>query len=193
MVRLLVLQITLVATLVIPSVASAGGWAIVVLDEVPGTLTAGVTHRVGFTVLQHGSTPANGLRPTIGISAGGSSQSFEFPAHPDGAPGHYVAEVRFSAAGEWAWEVRPGSFAAQQLGSVKVAETGPRTDPQISPAAPISATEMGDFSRWAQQLAPFTLPLALAAFGALLVVAGSLHPFDRTANRRSEVRDGLAH
>lgn len=170
MTRILILQLALVAMLAVPSGASAGGWAVVVLDEVPGTLNSGVTYRVGFMVLQHGATPANGLRPAISITAAGSHQSSEFAAHPGGAPGHYVAEVRFPAAGEWFWEVRPGAFAAQQLGSVRVAEPSGRIDTQPSPAGPAGATEIGGVSLLDWGRLPFTLPVVVAAFAILLVV-----------------------
>jgi hypothetical protein len=38
--------------------AVAGGWALVKLDEVPSGVAAGARVSIGFTVLQHGRTPA---------------------------------------------------------------------------------------------------------------------------------------
>jgi hypothetical protein len=43
-----------------------------------------------------------------------------FPGVAEGAPGHYVSEVRFPAAGEWTWEVDQSPFERQALGKVTV-------------------------------------------------------------------------
>jgi hypothetical protein len=171
---LLGLPFVLAATLATSAVGLAGGWAITTLDDVPSELTPGVTYRVGFTVLQHGERPADGLKPAIGIRLAASGQSLEFPAQPDGTAGHYVAEVRFPAAGEWTWEVRPGGFAPQALGSVSVAAAGsgvgvvsPSTSARSSPAHETPTP-------WIQQLTLFRFPLAAAALATLVLFARAL-------------------
>lgn len=38
--------------------ALAGGWATTTLDEVPAELESGETYSIGYTILQHGKSPA---------------------------------------------------------------------------------------------------------------------------------------
>lgn len=116
------MAILVVALLALPASALAGGWAVVVLDPLPPGLENGDggPHRVGYTVLQHGLHPAGGLRTSIAIRSVQSGQTLEFPGRAEGDAGHYVAEIRFPSVGDWTWEVRPGGFPAQALGTVTV-------------------------------------------------------------------------
>lgn len=103
----------------IGSVASAGGWAISTLDELPNPI-AGETIEVGFTIRQHGVTPVD-LTEDVGITitpAGGTAQYF--PAAGDGTVGHYVARVEFPSEGQYQWSIRQGIFADYDLGQINV-------------------------------------------------------------------------
>jgi len=103
------------------STASAGGWAVTSLDSIP-EVTAGESADVGFTILQHGQTPAV-LESNVGIElllADGTIQFFE--AVSDGEPGHYVATVTFpAAAGSYEWHARMDWFGTYELGAIEVA------------------------------------------------------------------------
>jgi len=129
---------TLVALVVGASASSAfaGGWAVASLDAIPDA-TAGRAVDVGFTVLQHGQTPAV-LDSDVGIElilADGTMQFF--PAVADGVPGHYVATVTFpGTAGNYQWNARMGWFGSYELGAIAVA------------AATTSSAESGDGSIW---------------------------------------------
>src|SRR5712692_4804308 len=112
-VALVLLTVGMFAT---ASQAVAGGWAITTLDALPTEFHAGEARPVGFTVLQHGLHPADGLRPSIRIRPEDASSTAEFTALADGEPGHYVAQVRFPTAGAWTWEVAQGPYAVQPLG-----------------------------------------------------------------------------
>lgn len=108
-----------VCALGIGSVASAGGWAISTLDELPNPI-AGKKIEVGFTIRQHGVTPVDmsegvGIRITL---ADGTTNYF--PAAGDGIVGHYVARVEFPAAGRYSWSIRQGMFADYELGQIDV-------------------------------------------------------------------------
>lgn len=115
------------------SAAVAGGWATTEFDEPLPVFTDGGTWLVGFTVLQHGVTPAAvegaGLRFTDD-----EGHVLLFEAVPRGAEGHYVASVARLAAGSWALEVEQGSkidgrngaptslhFAPFSVGTIQVA------------------------------------------------------------------------
>jgi hypothetical protein len=96
-----------------PSHAAAGGWAITALDpfEQP---TAGEPTVIGFTILQHGVTPAEVDDAGIRIVGG----QF-FPAIRDGV-GHYTANVVFPTAGTFSWVVEQGWFGPQELGQITI-------------------------------------------------------------------------
>ena len=101
------------------SSASAGGWAVSTLDELP-VPRAGETVDVGFTIRQHGVTPVavDGVGIRTRSSAGVDSY---FEAKADGSVGHYVATVTFPTAGAYTWSVRQGWFADHDLGVIDVA------------------------------------------------------------------------
>lgn len=91
--------------------ASAGGWATVVLDResaavgLDGGVVAGAPVTIGFTVLQHGVSPMDGLAPLITATNGASGERASFRAVAEGGPGHYVATLTLPSAGVWAWQV----------------------------------------------------------------------------------------
>jgi hypothetical protein len=96
-----------------PSHAAAGGWAITALDpyEQP---TPGEPTVIGFTILQHGVTPADVDGAGIRIVGG----EF-FPAVRDGV-GHYTATVVFPTEGTFSWVVEQGWFGPQELGQITI-------------------------------------------------------------------------
>lgn len=102
------------------------------LDPLP-PIEVGKETPVGFTILQHGSRPAEGLTDvsiTTTLMTTGDTETFT--ATESGPPGHYVAVVIFRTAGTYDWSVQPGWFATQSLGSVTV---GAPTTGASSPAA----------------------------------------------------------
>jgi hypothetical protein len=106
-----------------PAPAGAGGWAVTSLDTLP-TPVPGEPVEVGFTVLQHGRTPVDGTAPGMEdagfIVTAPDGRVTEFPARPDGVPGHFVGEVTFPTAGTYTWAIRPGWFPTWDLGELVV-------------------------------------------------------------------------
>ena len=86
--------------------ASAGGWATIQADSGnPPQPNAGEEFTFGFTVLQHGVTPAGWETPTfLGIN-GATGERVEVKAVSQGADGHFVATVTLPSAGFWTWQV----------------------------------------------------------------------------------------
>jgi len=87
--------------------AAAGGWATIVADTTnPPQPNAGQPFTFGFTVLQHGVTPAGWVEtPTfVGIETV-SGTRIEAKASGQGADGHFVATVTLPKAGVWTWQV----------------------------------------------------------------------------------------
>ncbi len=109
-----------VALLALAMPALAGGWAVTSLDALPSEFRAGQTYRLGYTIRQHGVTPFTGARTRILTEVPATGETTAFAGAPEGAPGHYVAEVRFPSAGMWTWHVEQGPFGLQSLGTVTV-------------------------------------------------------------------------
>ena len=152
--------------------ALAGGWAVATLDALPsGGFQAGQTYQLGYTIRQHGQTPFAGAKTAIRIRSSADGADHTFSAVPEGPVGHYVAEVRFPAAGEWSWEVIQGPFEPQQLGTISV---GP---------APAALGERGRADLTALRIA---LPVAsVLAFGLL---AHRLATFARQRRPATDLR-----
>jgi hypothetical protein len=115
--------VAVIAALGADSSASAGGWAVSSLDELP-VAVAGEPVDVGFTVLQHGVSPVD-LTEDVGIevTAADGTTSY-FPATAEGSVGHYVATVTFPADGQYSWRARQGWFAPHELGTMSVGGEG---------------------------------------------------------------------
>jgi hypothetical protein len=91
----------LVCALVVPTLASAGGWASVGFEPLPDGTEAGGTWNATIFVKQHGVTPLEGLQPVVMIEKSGSTESSKVLATPGDEPGVYHADVLFPSAGDW--------------------------------------------------------------------------------------------
>ena len=121
--------------------ALAGGFAVTTLDGVPRDLRANETYRIGYTIRQHGVTPLVSASTRIVAQSSTTRETAAFVGAPEGAPGHYVAEVRFPSEGTWVWQVEQGPFAPQQLGAISIsAAAGAR--PDFSAAMPVDAPRL---------------------------------------------------
>ena len=121
----------LALTLFLASTAFAGGWANAVMDappDDPGGPNQPIT--IGFTLLQHGVTPVDWGPTQIVLTNAETGESATFDARPQGAVGHWVAEVSIPADGTWSYEVRHEleiamtGFAPITVGDLATATTG---------------------------------------------------------------------
>ncbi len=110
--------LTAIALLMIPAPASAGGWAVTSIDEIPAVV-AGVPVTVGFTILQHGVTPVHVDEVALAV-VGADGRRQLFPARRDGPTGHYAVEMTLPAAGTYRWSSEQGWFGTYELGSLVV-------------------------------------------------------------------------
>lgn len=131
----------------------AGGWAVITVDDLPVTATAGEPLTIGFTVLQHGKTPTSGLSPTIAFTLPKEKQ-FSVIAEEDDT-GHYTASVTFPREGEWEWTIN--AFMEQPMPAISVVAAPVVTEP----SQPTVQTEA----------IPYTLIVRVLAFGLALVGA----------------------
>jgi hypothetical protein len=150
--RYLIALATLVAALVVPATAGAGGWATIGFAPLPDDVEPGQTWTPELTILQHGVTPLDGLSPTITIT--GAEDAEIFTATPAGEPGKYVANVVFPSAGSWAVAIDSG-FGESRLTYGPVA---------ITAGDGVSSTGGGG---------DFPLMPLLAALAGLVVVAAA--------------------
>ena len=86
-------------------VATAGGWAVITVDDLPAQIAAGQAHTLGFTVRQHGQTLRDDLQPLLHFARADTPESFTVTAEREGASGHYSASVTFPSGGQWNWRV----------------------------------------------------------------------------------------
>jgi hypothetical protein len=111
--------------------ASAGGWAVITLDELPLDVVAGEPLTIGFTVLQHGRTPMDGLYPTVTANLH-KDQQFVVNAEPEGKPGHYTATLNFPKEGEWRWSIQAFSMDQTMPMLSVAAATGVAANPTVA-------------------------------------------------------------
>lgn len=85
----------------------AGGWADVKPDA--GTLdqppVEGLPTEIGFTILQHGETPAGWVTPTVRLTDLASGETIEVGAPPGDDQGHFAVSITLPTAGLWSWTV----------------------------------------------------------------------------------------
>jgi hypothetical protein len=88
------------------SAALAGGWATIQPDATAAFTEprAGTPFDLGFTVLQHGETPADFVHPTARLTNVETGDTSFADTTNDGA-GHYTASFTVQTAGQYEWVV----------------------------------------------------------------------------------------
>lgn len=162
MVRRSSLAVLLSLTLVLgfSSVSQAGGWATVELDKHPGEIEAGKPVTIGFMLLGHGVSPIPDMEPTMEAIHRETRETVRAQGRPDGKVGHYVVEVTFPEAGDWAWSITaapyPTTTSFPALTVVPLGQLG-QAPPPLSVAA-IVVPRCGVTSTPLFELAAFTAP-----------------------------------
>ena len=96
-----------ILTLMLAATAFAGGWANAVMDTPPdGPAGANEPVTLGFTLLQHGETPVDWGVAQIVLTNEETGEEIVANASPDGATGHWTAEVILPTDGSWTYQVR---------------------------------------------------------------------------------------
>ena len=114
--------LAIIGLLALPAGALAGGWATVGLSSTPDGLGAGQTWNVELEILQHGRTPLDAIHPTVTITAGDTTRTFQ--ARPAGRPGTYRAAVTFPKAGTWRYVVDDDFSARHNFPAVRIGAGG---------------------------------------------------------------------
>lgn len=145
------------------TLAQAGGWAVITLDELPGPQTAGTTFIVGMTALQHGRTPLEIDQLVVQARQESGGQALTFSAKPEGKPGHYSVELLFPEPGRWEWGVSSGMFPTYQpMPVMEVADASQAATASRKPSAGASTMSL---------VPALFISLALAGGVALMVIS----------------------
>ena len=84
----------------------AGGWANIVADTQTGQPPVeGQPTTIGFTVLQHGVTPAPWETATVHFTDSSTGETVDVVSKNDDPNGHFTARVTLPHMGYWTWSV----------------------------------------------------------------------------------------
>lgn len=139
--RLLAALLTAALALMLATTAAlAGGWAEVKPDASTTTEpTDGESIILGFTVLQHGETPASWVTPTVHLVDLTTGRTHEIAATATGAEGHFAATTPALTAGHWAWSVSFPELASDGLLSIVAVHAADGAVPAFGPARGLEA------------------------------------------------------
>lgn len=121
--------------------ASAGGWATITADAGNAPPTEGVETTFGFTVLQHGQTPAGWVEATLVATDGATGQRIEARATGQGPDGHFVATITLPRAGYWTWQVELSDLIVETKPQAMTVAFADGTPPTFDAAALLAAVE----------------------------------------------------
>jgi hypothetical protein len=132
------------AVVLLPLSARAGGWAVVTLDSVPQAPHAGQAFSLGFMVRQHGVTPIDApygqgavMTPVLTARNADTGETVAINARKEGSIGHFVVDVAFPSAGSWSWVITPAPFTGTTFEPLTVVPPG-----AVAPAPPVAASEV---------------------------------------------------
>jgi len=154
--RLIALPLAVLASLILATVALAGGWAHVTVDNAPVDPPAGGGTPIELSVLQHGVTPVSWPGVTVVATDATSGTVVRAQAQAKGPEGSYVATIVFPTAGEWTLTFE--SAELEMAGSVAM---------KVAPA--VTATQPGTAAATASALD--VMPVLLLLFAAIVALA----------------------
>jgi hypothetical protein len=133
----------LASLLLVAGSALAGGWATITADAATtgDQPRAGETDEFGFTVLQHGVTPAGWVQATLVVEDLATGKTLRVAAAPQGADGHFVANVTFPDAGYWTWRVEITDLIAESPPRMVTVLTASGALPPFNPATALTMVE----------------------------------------------------
>jgi hypothetical protein len=130
------------ATLLLAAGAAlGGGWATITPDAGADQPRAGETDEFGFTVLQHGETPAGWVNATLVVESIATGKTITVAATPQGADGHFVAEVTFPEAGYWSWRVEITDLISESPPRMLTVLTAAGALPPFDPSTALTMIE----------------------------------------------------
>jgi hypothetical protein len=139
--RFLTGGVAAIATLLLAAgTALGGGWATITADEADQP-RAGETDAFGFTVLQHGQTPAGWVKATLVVENIATGKALSVAATAQGADGHFVANVAFPEAGYWSWHVEITDLISESPPRMMTVLTADGALPPFDPTIALAMVE----------------------------------------------------
>jgi hypothetical protein len=121
----------------------AGGWADVKPDA--GTLEQppieGESTVIGFTILQHGVTPAGWITPTVILTDLASGERMEVAAPAGDEQGHFAVPVTLPRSGLWTWTVAFDELAHDGRTFPLTVRLADGSMPAVDPGLALSAVQ----------------------------------------------------
>lgn len=142
--RFLTGGVAALATLLLAAgTALAGGWATITADAATAgdQPRAGETDAFGFTVLQHGVTPAGWVTATLVVEDIATGTTLRVAAAPQGADGHFLANVTFPEAGYWSWRVEITDLLSESPPRLLTVLTADGALPPFDPTTALTMVE----------------------------------------------------
>jgi hypothetical protein len=126
------------------SVVAAGGWAEIRADATTTSEppVAGEPAEFGFTVLQHGVTPAGWVSPTVTFRDAATGQQVDAAVTAEGAEGHFLATVTLPTAGVWTMTVGLTELLTETPPTAVSVRTADGAAVPLDPAVALQAVEV---------------------------------------------------
>ena len=120
----------------------AGGWAEIIADaQASKPPIEGTPTEIGFTVLQHGVTPAAWETATVHFNDAATGDSFDVGARNDRPDGHFVTTATMPHAGYWSWQVTLKDLESQHVPVRMTVLTASGAVPPFDPSTVLSAVD----------------------------------------------------
>ena len=120
----------------------AGGWAEIKADaQTTKPPTEGTPTEIGFTVLQHGETPAPWEGATVHFDDAATGASFDVVAKNDRPDGHFSATATMPHAGYWSWQVTLRDLASDHVPVRMTVLTASGALPPFDPSSILAAVD----------------------------------------------------
>ena len=113
------LALCMMAVSLMPPQASAGGWAVATVDELPADVVRGEELVIHFTMRQHGVQLTNWGEVFLTFTHVSSHREITVSASADPETWKYTARVTFPQEGLWRWTA--GDGIPQPMGTISVA------------------------------------------------------------------------
>ena len=141
--RLAAALAALALALLLAAPTLAGGWAEVKPDAATTTEppVEGQPIEIGFTVLQHGVTPASWVSAMVHLTDLSSGERLDVKPVPTGDDGHFSATVTLPHAGYWSWTVDFPELESDRIPTVLAVVAANGAAPSFDPTSVATALE----------------------------------------------------
>ena len=139
---------------------------------------------IGFTVLQHGETPAGWVHPAITFRNIATSEEVVAVGKPSGADGHFTATATLPSAGHWSFNVAMPELLTESPPTIIAVHTADGRAPVLDPTTLLAAIE--------RNRVDIRQEVTDELYGRLDAVGAQLGGLDTLARRTAQRQDELS-